>query len=67
MSASSNRIMARHVAQTREVTFEELKLVVGGGNSTTGGLDCTPGWCSVDHYFLSCDDDPCDQIATSYD
>lgn len=67
MSATSNRIMARQVAQAREVTFEELKLVAGGGNSTNGGLDCGPGWGTVDTYCLSSDSDPCDQIATSYD
>lgn len=67
MSDMDNRIMARQVAQSREITFEELKLVAGGGNSTNGGMDCGPGWGTYEEWCLSSDNDPCDQIASSTD
>jgi hypothetical protein len=71
----SQRILAREVADVRELSFEELQLVAGGGNSTgdpgtifNPGGDCGPGWgLTFWQRCLSSDDDPCDMTVDETD
>jgi hypothetical protein len=67
-SKENNRILAREVANVRELSFEELQLVAGGGHST-GGAMCDSGWQNT--MYLMCVDcsyyQPCDQTVEAYD
>jgi hypothetical protein len=58
-SENKTRLFAREVAQVRELSIDELKLVAGGTNSTNGGMDCGPG--TNESYCASSDGNPCDQ------
>lgn len=64
----NQRILAREVADVRELSFEELQIVAGGGNSTNGGMDC--GWDWGMTYWERClesDDNPCDMTVEETD
>jgi hypothetical protein len=72
----SQRILARAVADVRELRFEELQLVAGGGNSTgdpgtisNPGGDCGPGWGLT--YEERCldtgEESPCDMFINETD
>ncbi len=56
--SKGSRLFARGVAQARELSVDELKLVAGGSISTGNGMDCEPG--TFDSSCGPSDGDPCD-------
>lgn len=64
-NSSGSRLFARSVAQARDLTVDELKLVAGGSISSGHGMDCEPG--TFDSSCLASDGGPCDLDNISID
>lgn len=56
---ATGRVMARQLAEVRELSMEELKLISGGAGTTDTGYSCDWG-PTQESSCGSSDDDPCD-------
>lgn len=60
-SVNQNRVMARQVAEVRELSLEELQLIAGGGGTTDTGQSCDWSLGCQESMCGSSGDDPCDE------